>query len=74
MPSTTDLLELLYAALNSPYGVVIATDDPVRTKQQLYRERAKDPDLGCLSFLTSPFNPSGELIILRTQEPNHEGG
>ncbi len=73
MPERESLLELLYRALNSPLGIVISTDDPVRTKQQLYQERKKDPALECLSFLTSAFNPGGEIIILKKEIPD-EGG
>ena len=68
------LLELLYRALNSPHGIVIQTDDPVRTKQKLYAERLKDSDLGCLSFLTSPFNPASEIVILKKEQTDGERG
>lgn len=66
--ATANLLELLYLAFNSRYGIAVTTSDPVRLKQQFYTERKKDPDLACLSFLTSPLNPQGEVIILKTGE------
>jgi hypothetical protein len=59
------LIELLYAALNSEHGVVVATDDAVRLRSKLYPLRKSDPDLACLSFTLSPTNPSGELWILK---------
>lgn len=68
MAEPSDLLELLYRALHSAHGIVVETEDATRLKQQLYKARASDPDLACLSFLTSPFNPQGQIIILKKQE------
>jgi hypothetical protein len=63
--ASSDPIELLYRALASEIGIVVETDDPVRLKQQLYAARAKDPDLACLSFLTSPLNPQGQVLITK---------
>jgi hypothetical protein len=62
------LIELLYAALNARWGVVVSTSDPTRLRQQLYAERRKSSDFDELSFLASPFNPSGELFIMKKSE------
>lgn len=63
----TNYIELLYAALRSPCGVVVASDDPARLRQRLYSARKDfaDEDLKRLSFVESPTNPSGELWIVK---------
>ena len=62
---TPNLLEILYEAYRSPLGVLVQTNDPERLRQKLYAERKKDPDLACLSFRISPFNPSNELMVMK---------
>ena len=59
------MIELLYAALNSEFGVSIETSDPVRLRSKLYPLRKQDPDLAGLSFTISPTNPSSELWIVK---------
>lgn len=51
-------LEMWYAALGSPLGVIVETDDTERCKQKLYalRATANDPDLESISICTSPTN------------------
>lgn len=46
-------LKLLYSALNSDYGVAVATNDPHRLRQQLYaiRRKADDPQLVALALV-----------------------
>jgi hypothetical protein len=58
-------LTLLYDALAEPIGLCIETPDPERARQKLYRlrDQANDQDLGCLSFVTSPTNPTQLWII-----------
>ena len=71
MPSELELLEHLYAALRSPLGVVIETDDPEYLRQKLYPMRKKDPDFSILSFIISPMNGM-DLWILRKPDNAEE--
>jgi len=64
--SKLPLLELLYAALRSKFGVVIETDDAERLRQKLYPLRKDDPDLMSLSFVISPINGK-DLWIVKTK-------
>lgn len=61
-------LELLYLALSSPHGIVVLADDPVSTKQRLYRLQRQDPTLEGLSFRTSPDRPESEIWIVKNAE------
>lgn len=62
-----NLLEILYSALASQFGIVLAVDDPDRVKQALYRTRVKsgDPLLAGLQIRTSPICPKEELWIVK---------
>ena len=59
------LLELLYAALHSPLGIIVETSDPVACKARLYPLRASDPALAALSFLVSPTAPTTSFWIVK---------
>lgn len=61
----TSPMEILYAAYRSELGILVQTSDPEKLRQKLYAERKKDPDLQCLSFRISPYNPEAELFILK---------
>jgi hypothetical protein len=50
------LTELLYAALHSPSGTVIQTEDPERLRQRLYAIRKESEDFAQLAFVISPIN------------------
>ena len=65
------LLEYLYAALRSPHGVCLQTDDVERLRAKLYacRKAALDPELDCLSILPSPTDPS-QLWIIKKGTPD----
>ena len=63
------MLDLLYEALASPYGIVVESTDPLLLRTKLYSERRKDPSFNRLSFVLSPTNPTSELWILITKEP-----
>ncbi len=65
--SKLDLLERMYEALRSPFGVVVKTEDPERLRQKLYALRREHTDLLILSFVISPINPSTDLWIIRTK-------
>jgi hypothetical protein len=68
------MIELLYEALASEWGIAVETSDPDRLKQRLYAERRKaaDPALDALSLVTSPFNPGGELWIVNRSNDDGE--
>lgn len=54
--SETDFLEMWYAALQEPFGLVVETSDVAKLKQNLYaaRKSADDPALSALILITSP--------------------
>lgn len=58
------LLQLLYDAIHSPLGIVVATPDPEFLRQKLYPLRKRDLEFDCLSFVISPL-ANGDLWILR---------
>lgn len=65
------MLEFLYQALTTPFGIVLKTSDDVeQLRQRLYRERRKaaDPALDELGLTPSPTSPD-ELWIVR-KRPN----
>jgi hypothetical protein len=64
------MIELLYAALHEPYGLIIETDDFVLFRQKLYAVRSglADLDLEKLSFVQSPTEPN-QLWIVKTDAP-----
>lgn len=62
--SNLDLLELLYAAMNSAVGVVVETNDAEFLRQKLYPLRKANPEFNPLSFVISPVNNT-DLWILR---------
>ena len=67
--SELPLLELLYAALHSPSGVIVATPDPEFLRQKLYPVRKKYiAEFDCISFVISPLG-NNDLWILR--RPDH---
>lgn len=64
------LLEWWYRALNSTFGIVIKTNDPLLLRQKLYLERskAKDPTLQGIILAESRKDPSGELWLVKKLE------
>jgi len=67
------MLEYLYTALQSKYGIALECNDVGRLRQRLYTERrkAQDPQLALLSFVPSPLNPQQLWLVKRT-EPKDE--
>lgn len=61
------LLELLYAAIHSTYGIVVESKDPERLRQKLYPLRKERPELLCLAFIISPLNPQSDLWIVKAK-------
>lgn len=62
------LLELLYSALHSPYGIIVASRDPEKLRQKLYPIRKERPELTSLSFIISPLNPGEDLWIVKVPD------
>lgn len=62
----TNLLELLYQALSSKFGVALETSHPKSAKQALYRTRkdSGDPELDNLSIRSGP---GDEVWIVRQE-------
>lgn len=58
-----NLIEILYDATRSPFGLVVETEDAERLRQKLYAIRRDNPDLAALSFVISPFNGSDLWIL-----------
>lgn len=65
--------DLLCAAINSERGVVVATSDPQRLKQQLYAAIRKDADFAVISIATSRTAPDSELWLIRKDQPDAQG-
>jgi len=63
-----NLVELLYAAYHSEFGVCVETNDPERLRQKLYPLRKENPDFEPLAFIISPLNPSDLWIIKQPKE------
>lgn len=59
------LLNILFDALASPYGLIVQSNAPLKLRERLYPLRKSDPELADLSFVLSPSNPETELWILR---------
>jgi len=57
------LIDLLYQALNSPFGIAVRTSDVERLRQRLYAERKKDADLQCLALNVSPLDEDILMIV-----------
>ena len=66
------MIELLYAALLSPLGVVVETTDVERLRQKLYaiRREAKDEALAELSFVPSPTSDTQLWIVKKSRGSN----
>lgn len=58
------MIEFFYAALNSPLGIIISTDDPDRCRQKLYaaRRAAADPALDGVA-VTIPATPNEVWLV-----------
>jgi len=62
-------IEILFAALNAEFGVVVESEDVERLKQRLSVARAKDPQFAVLSICTSPFAPTSQIWIVKNERP-----
>lgn len=68
------MIDLLYNALRTEYGLIVPTNSPERLRAKLYELRRRDPDLSVLTFKPSPTDPSGELWIIKREPVDAEGG
>jgi hypothetical protein len=64
------MIELLYKALHSPFGLVVRSDNRDLLRQRLYKLRKSDPNLSVLTLTTSPENET-DLWIVKTKEPTN---
>ena len=64
----TSLLEHLYEALASEYGVVVETNNVKLTVHKLSVLRTQHSDLACISVCTSRTNPTGEVWLVKKPE------
>jgi len=64
------MIEHLYAALASPLGIILETDDIERLRQRLYavRKSLADPALDNLSLVQSPLDPNHLWIVKRKKD------
>lgn len=62
------ILDLLYRALHSKYGIVVETNNLENLRQRLYKVRreSEDPDLAALTLRPSPTDPETQLWIIRS--------
>ena len=65
--SDQQIAELLYQVLQTPIGLLISTNDPVRAKSKLYALRAKlaDPELKRVQIRASPWPDQGQLVLIK---------
>ena len=62
------LIDYLYQALNSKFGIIIQTDNPELLRQKLYAERKKDPDLARISITISRTDPQTQIMLVKKNE------
>ena len=68
-----EMLEVLFNAKNSQFGVCCETDDPEHFRQRLYALRREYlEDFEHLSFIISPMNGK-DLWIVNKEQANVEG-
>lgn len=63
-----EALEVLYRAMASPLGIVVAVSDFQLCSQRLYaaRRKALDTSLECLQIKRSPYSPESEIWVVKT--------
>lgn len=67
------MLQYLYKALASKWGIALTTNNIVNARARLYKARAEsgDTDLSRLQFRPNPHNPS-ELWIVKGEQKDAE--
>lgn len=64
----TKLIELLFRAVESPFGIKVVTDDAEFLRQKLYALRKEYVQFKQLSFIISPENMKDLWILRRPDE------
>lgn len=61
------MLEYLYKALRSKFGIYLSCNNVTALRGKLYQERANalDPDLNIIALVISPFNPNHLWLVKR---------
>lgn len=67
-PPPIHMTEILYQAVASPIGVIVATNDVTRLRAKLYTLRRADPLFANIALVPSPTNPSSELWVVKKGE------
>jgi hypothetical protein len=62
------LIDYLYAAYHSKYGVCIETDNVERLRQKLYPLKKDNPDFDNLALVVSPLNGIDLWIVKQPEE------
>jgi hypothetical protein len=67
-PTTEQCLTILQMAAARPTGIVVATNNPTKMRQTLYRFRKEwgDPEFANLQVRASPDDTENEVWILRS--------
>jgi hypothetical protein len=63
----SEVLEFLYQALGSEFGISVSTDNTALAQQRFSQARAKagDPELDQLIIRRSPFEPLTKIWIMK---------
>jgi len=61
------MIEHLYSALRSPYGIKVKTNNVERLRQRLYTLKKEDPQFSVLSLVPSPLDPEILWIVKRSE-------
>ena len=61
------MLEYLYYALRSKFGIYLECSNITALRGKLYQERVNDldPDLDVIALVISPFNPNHRWLVKR---------
>ena len=64
---------ILGSALATEFGIIVTTSNPERLKSKLYPAIKEALEYQCLSLITSPTNPTGEIwIVKRPKETRND--
>lgn len=65
----TPLVELLYEAIASPFGILVSCEDAERLRAKLYPLRKAEAAFESLHFSLSPDQPKTHLFIIKKGDP-----
>lgn len=63
-----ELISLLFAALNSEFGVIVTTTDSAKLRSRLYPVKKADPTFSALHFVIPAANSTTTLWIVKKPE------